>query len=93
MARKFLMMGFTKSRRYANHSSGQKYAKAQNLESKKLKKKKLRTLIILIIIVVLTKIIQFGLKKKIGKIMTKPSLLRFSSKNGIWLRIVSRAGD
>ena len=27
MARKFLEMGFTRSRRYANHSSGQKYAK------------------------------------------------------------------
>jgi hypothetical protein len=27
MARKFLQMGFTRSRRYANHSSGQKYAK------------------------------------------------------------------
>lgn len=25
MARKFLQMGFTRSRRYANHSSGQKY--------------------------------------------------------------------
>ena len=27
MARKFLEMGFTRSRRYANHSSGKKYAK------------------------------------------------------------------
>lgn len=27
MARKFLQMGFTRSRRYANHASGQKYAK------------------------------------------------------------------
>jgi hypothetical protein len=27
MARKFLEMGFTRARRYANHSSGQKYAK------------------------------------------------------------------
>ena len=27
MARKFLEMGFTRSRRYANHPSGQKYAK------------------------------------------------------------------
>jgi hypothetical protein len=26
MARKFLQMGFTRSRRYANHSSGKKYA-------------------------------------------------------------------
>ena len=28
MARKFLEMGFTRARRYANHSSGQKYFKA-----------------------------------------------------------------
>ena len=28
MARKFLEMGFTRSRRYANHPSGKKYAKA-----------------------------------------------------------------
>ena len=27
MARKYLMMGWTRSRRYANHSSGRKYAK------------------------------------------------------------------
>ena len=27
MARKFLQMGFTRARRYANHSSGRKYAK------------------------------------------------------------------
>ena len=27
MARKFLEMGFTRARRYANHSSGKKYAK------------------------------------------------------------------
>ncbi|MBW4421239.1 MAG: DUF4385 domain-containing protein [Myxacorys californica WJT36-NPBG1] len=27
MARKFLQMGYTRSRRYANHKSGQKYAK------------------------------------------------------------------
>ena len=27
MARKFLEMGFTRARRYANHSSGRKYAK------------------------------------------------------------------
>lgn len=26
MARKFLQMGYTRSRRYANHKSGQKYA-------------------------------------------------------------------
>src|ERR1044071_6990582 len=28
MARKFLQMGFTRSRRYANHKSGKKYAKS-----------------------------------------------------------------
>ena len=27
MARKFLQMGFTRARRYANHSSGRKYVK------------------------------------------------------------------
>jgi len=27
MARKFLQMGYTRSRRYANHRSGRKYAK------------------------------------------------------------------
>jgi Domain of unknown function (DUF4385) len=32
MARKFLQMGYTRSRRYANHKSGRKYAK----ESKKI---------------------------------------------------------
>lgn len=26
MARKYLQMGFTRARRYANHASGQKYA-------------------------------------------------------------------
>jgi hypothetical protein len=26
MARKFLQMGFTRARRYANHASGKKYA-------------------------------------------------------------------
>lgn len=31
MARKFLQMGFTRSRRYANHKSGQKYDKAGKL--------------------------------------------------------------
>lgn len=30
MARKFLQMGFTRSRRYANHASGQKYDKNKN---------------------------------------------------------------
>lgn len=31
MARKFLQMGFTRSRRYANHSSGKKYDTAGNI--------------------------------------------------------------
>jgi hypothetical protein len=31
MARKFLQMGFTRSRRYANHASGQKYDKNNTL--------------------------------------------------------------
>ena len=30
MARKFLQMGYTRSRRYANHKSGQKYQKDSN---------------------------------------------------------------
>jgi hypothetical protein len=35
MARKFLQMGYTRSRRYANHKSGRKYAKdAKNKDSK-----------------------------------------------------------
>src|SRR3954463_5052670 len=29
MARKFLQMGYTRSRRYANHKSGRKYAKGE----------------------------------------------------------------
>lgn len=33
MARKFLEMGFTRSRRYANHSSGQKYAEDGSIRS------------------------------------------------------------
>jgi hypothetical protein len=32
MARKFLQMGFTRSRRYANHASGQKYDKNGRLK-------------------------------------------------------------
>ena len=31
MARKFLEMGFTRARRYANHSSGRKYAKDRSI--------------------------------------------------------------
>lgn len=31
MARKFLQMGFTRSRRYANHSTGRKYDKSGNI--------------------------------------------------------------
>ena len=34
MVRKFLEMGFTRSRRYANHSSGQKYAKDGSVRPK-----------------------------------------------------------
>lgn len=30
MARKFLQMGFTRARRYANHSSGRKYEQSIN---------------------------------------------------------------
>ena len=32
MARKFLQMGFTRSRRYANHRSGQKYDKSGSIK-------------------------------------------------------------
>lgn len=32
MARKFLQMGFTRARRYANHSSGRKYADDQTVK-------------------------------------------------------------
>ena len=31
MARKFLEMGFTRARRYANHHSGKKYDKQKNV--------------------------------------------------------------
>lgn len=33
MARKFLQMGFTRSRRYANHSSGKKYSSLEKVSS------------------------------------------------------------
>ncbi|MEC4805526.1 MAG: DUF4385 domain-containing protein [Jaaginema sp. PMC 1079.18] len=36
MARKFLQMGFTRARRYANHKSGQKYAKTEKTDTSKL---------------------------------------------------------
>jgi len=40
MARKFLQMGYTRSRRYANHKSGKKYrANPQKAESKAAEKK------------------------------------------------------
>jgi hypothetical protein len=42
MARKFLQMGYTRSRRYANHSSGRKYLKNPQLENTKAKEKKAR---------------------------------------------------
>lgn len=42
MARKFLLMGYTRSRRYANHSSGQKYFKNPQREKTKEKEKKAR---------------------------------------------------
>lgn len=32
MARKFLQMGYTRARRYANHKSGRKYVAGQNVE-------------------------------------------------------------
>lgn len=37
MARKFLQMGYTRSRRYANHSSGKKYKKNPQKETSKQK--------------------------------------------------------
>lgn len=42
MSRKFLQMGYTRSRRYANHSNGQKYLKNPQLEKTKAKEKKAR---------------------------------------------------
>lgn len=44
MARKFLQIGFTRSRRYTNHSSGKKYYKAESLESQKIQKEKTKNL-------------------------------------------------
>lgn len=37
MARKFLQMGFTRARRYANHASGRKYETAPRGDAKKVK--------------------------------------------------------
>lgn len=42
MARKFLQMGYTRARRYANHKSGQKYASNPQKESSKKAEKKAR---------------------------------------------------
>lgn len=39
MARKFLQMGYTRARRYANHKSGRKYARNPQLEETKEKEK------------------------------------------------------
>lgn len=36
MARKFLQMGYTRARRYANHKSGRKYADKESKEAKKV---------------------------------------------------------
>ncbi|MES2668249.1 MAG: DUF4385 domain-containing protein [Patescibacteria group bacterium] len=43
MARKFLQMGYTRSRRYANHASGQKFEKNPQKEASPDKEKKART--------------------------------------------------
>lgn len=42
MARKFLQMGFTRSRRYANHKSGRKYESNPQLEETKEEEQKAR---------------------------------------------------
>ena len=42
MARKFLQMGYTRSRRYANHKSGKKYRKNPQKEESKAAEKKAR---------------------------------------------------
>ncbi len=46
MARKFLQMGYTRARRYANHKSGQKYEtnpqKQEGTEARKLARKQVR---------------------------------------------------
>jgi hypothetical protein len=39
MARKFIQMGYTRARRYANHKSGRKYAQNPQLEKSKEKEK------------------------------------------------------
>lgn len=41
MARKFLQMGFTRSRRYANHKSGRKYSNEDKTEVKKIDNKEI----------------------------------------------------
>ncbi|KAA5546471.1 DUF4385 domain-containing protein [Adhaeribacter rhizoryzae] len=42
MARKFLQMGYTRARRYANHKSGRKYAQNPQLEESREAEKKAR---------------------------------------------------
>ncbi|MCT7952486.1 DUF4385 domain-containing protein [Ancylothrix sp. C2] len=42
MARKFLQMGYTRSRRYANHKTGRKYAKNPQKEATKAAEKQAR---------------------------------------------------
>ena len=42
MARKFIQMGYTRARRYANHKSGKKYAQNPQLEETKEKEKAAR---------------------------------------------------
>ncbi|MGV3503110.1 MAG: DUF4385 domain-containing protein [Adhaeribacter sp.] len=42
MARKFIQMGYTRARRYANHKSGRKYAQNPQLEASKEEEKKAR---------------------------------------------------
>lgn len=42
MARKFLQMGYTRARRYANHKSGRKYARNPQLEESREKEKEAR---------------------------------------------------
>lgn len=42
MARKFIQMGYTRARRYANHKSGRKYARNPQLEESKEEEKKAR---------------------------------------------------
>lgn len=43
MARKFLQMGFTRARRYANHASGRKYASNPQKAASLAEEKRLRT--------------------------------------------------